>query len=83
MMEDRIRELEKQVKNHEERMMKIEGNRELQAFQYKTITDILQELKSDVKELKSQPTKRYDLGITAFITALITGLITIAINKLF
>jgi hypothetical protein len=40
-------------------------------------------IKTDVKELKEKPGKRWDTLTTVIITALITGTITFALSKIF
>ena len=37
------------------------------------VEDDVNEIKTDVKELKEKPSKRYDTFVTAFITALCSG----------
>lgn len=89
-MEVRVKTLEGQVKTLqddnkalEKRVSEIEGNRQLQDFQYKTIIENIQEMKQDIKEMKETPSKRWDLVITGIITAIVGGLIAIVINNLF
>lgn len=74
-MEARVKQLEEGHKELEKRVSKIEGDKQLQEFQYKTIMETLQELKTDVKELKETPSRRWDLIITGSITAIIGALV--------
>ena len=74
-MEARVKQLEEEHKELEKRVSKIEGDKQLQEFQYKTIMETLQELKIDVKELKETPSRRWDLIITGSITAIIGALV--------
>ena len=74
-MEARVKQLEEGQKELEKRVIKIEGDKQLQEFQYKTIMETLQELKIDVKELKETPSRRWDLIITGSITAIIGALV--------
>lgn len=74
-MEARVKQLEEGHKELEKRVIKIEGDKQLQEFQYKTIMETLQELKIDVKELKETPSRRWDLIITGSITAIIGALV--------
>ena len=43
----------------------------------------MKSVKEDVKDLKARPAKRWDTIITAIITAVVSGLIGIAIAQLF
>lgn len=70
-MESRIIALEKKSTDYEKRISRIEGDRQLQEFQYKQIIENLQELKGDVKELKKVPSKRWELIIASCITAIL------------
>lgn len=40
------------------------------------------ELKTDVNELKAKPSKKWDLIVTGIISATVTGIVTLAISTL-
>ena len=81
-MEQRVETLEKEVKEVLVRLSKIEGDRQLQDFQYKTILKSIDELKVDIKDLKGTPGKRWDLTITTIITAIISAIVTYVASKI-
>lgn len=74
-LESRVAENKESIKDLEKRMQNQEGNNKVQEYQYKCIMDILNELKGDVKELKSEPKKKYDLWIAAIVTGLVGWLV--------
>ncbi len=47
----------------------------------KDIKEDIDEVKNDVKELKEKPAKRWDLIVTAIITAIVSGLIGFVISQ--
>lgn len=76
-MEQRISKLEEDYRDLQKRVTEIEKDKKLQEYQYNNIIDNLQELKSDVKEIKQTPSRRWDLIITGSITAIIGGIIAL------
>lgn len=81
-LEDKVKTLEEDKREIEKRVAKIEGSKELQEYQFKTIMESIQEMKLDLKELKETPSKRWDLVITGIITATIGGAIAFIGSKL-
>ena len=63
------------IKELEKRVTELESNSKVQSFQFRIIMDSLQELKNDLKEIKSKPSKRWDLIITTAITGIVGWLI--------
>ena len=63
------------IKELEKRVSELESNSKVQSFQFRIIMDSLQELKNDLKEIKSKPSKRWDLIITTAITGIVGWLI--------
>ena len=63
------------IKELEKRVTELESNSKVQNFQFRIIMDSLQELKNDLKEIKSKPSKRWDLIITTAITGIVGWLI--------
>lgn len=63
------------IKELEKRVTELESNSKVQSFQFRIIMDSLQELKTDLKEIKSKPSKRWDLIITTAITGIVGWLI--------
>lgn len=80
---DEIQELRKKVDNHELRIVEIEADKKLQAYQHQELKTILLELKTDMKELKETPSKRWELVITGFLTATIAAIATFVGSKVF
>lgn len=64
-----LKELKKTVENLDKRIIDLETDKKLQTFQYEQILKTLEELKSDISELKDKPSKRWDLIITGLISA--------------
>lgn len=83
MMEERIKTLEDENKDITARLSKLEGDRQLQAFQYDAIMKSIEEIKVDLKELKGTPSKRWDLVVTGIITAFVGGIVAFVVGKLF
>ena len=81
-MEERLKTLEEENKIVLTRLSKLEGDRQLQAFQYDTIIKSIQEIKDDIRELKATPAKRWDVIITGAITAVVGGLIAFIGSKI-
>lgn len=81
-LEEKIKGLEEGNRENEKRIAKIEGSKELQEYQFKTIMESIQEMKIDLKELKETPSKRWDLVITGIITAVIGGAIAFIGSKI-
>ena len=63
------------IKELEKRVTELESNSKVQSFQFRIIMDSLQELKNDLKEITSKPSKRWDLIITTVITGIVGWLI--------
>lgn len=82
-MEDRVKILEEENKDITARLSKLEGDRQLQAFQYDAIMKSIEEIKLDLKELKGTPSKRWDLIVTGTITAFVGGIIAFIVGKIF
>ena len=82
-MEDRVKILEEENKEITARLSKLEGDRQLQAFQYDAIMKSIEEIKLDLKELKGTPSKRWDLIVTGTITAFVGGIIAFIVGKIF
>lgn len=82
-MENRIKTLEEDNKKITARLSKLEGDRQLQEYQYNSIMKSIEEIKLDLKELKGTPTKRWDLIVTGTITAIVGGIIAFVVGKIF
>lgn len=63
------------IKELEKRMNDSESSNKLLEYQYKTIIENLQELKNELKELKSEPKKRWDLIIGAILSSIATYIV--------
>ena len=64
-----LKELKSTVDKIDKRVIDLESDKKLQTFQYEQILKTLEELKSDISELKDKPSKRWDLIITGLISA--------------
>ena len=64
------------IKEIEKRIGMLEGSQKVLEYQFKTIMDNLQELKHDIKELKSTPSKRWDLIVTSAISVIVGSIIS-------
>lgn len=64
------------IKEIEKRVGMLEGSQKVLEYQFKTIMDNLQELKHDIKELKSTPSKRWDLIVTSAISVIVGSIIS-------
>lgn len=64
------------IKEIEKRVGVLEGSQKVLEYQFKTIMDNLQELKHDIKELKSTPSKRWDLIVTSAISVIVGSIIS-------
>ncbi len=64
-----LKELKSTVDKIDKRVIDLETDKKLQTFQYEQILKTLEELKSDISELKDKPSKRWDLIITGLISA--------------
>lgn len=64
-----LKELKEVVENINKRVVDLESDKKLQTFQYEQILKTLEELKTDINELKDKPNKRWDLIITGLISA--------------
>ena len=64
------------IKEIEKRIGILEGSQKVLEYQFKTIMDNLQELKHDIKELKSTPSKRWDLIVTSAISVIVGSIIS-------
>lgn len=64
-----LKELKSTVVKIDKRVIDLETDKKLQTFQYEQILKTLEELKSDISELKDKPGKRWDLIITGLISA--------------
>lgn len=73
--------LRSQFTKIDERLRVIEQDKTLNDYQFKQIMDILESLQKDINELKEKPAKRWDLIITGIITAIISFIMAIILNK--
>jgi hypothetical protein len=64
-----LKELKNTVDKIDKRVIDLETDKKLQTFQYEQILKTLEELKTDINELKDKPSKRWDLVITGLISA--------------
>lgn len=64
-----LKELKSTVDKIDKRVIDLETDKKLQTFQYEQILKTLEELKSDISELKDKPSKRWDLIIMGLISA--------------
>lgn len=77
-LNDRVTKLEVEVKSIKEDLKDFESMKETsikQTTQFEYIVKSLNEIKITVDELKSKPSKYWDIIITVIITALATGLV--------
>jgi len=77
-----IEQIKEDLKTHEKRLNNIEQDKKLQIFQYETIMKAMSEMKSDIKEIKGQSSKKFDLIISTIITATLSSGITLIIAKI-
>ncbi len=64
-----LKELKITIENLSQRVIDLESDKKLQTFQYEQILKTLEELKTDINELKDKPNKRWDLIVTGLISA--------------
>lgn len=74
-------QLRKEVREHEKRIAEIEKNHSVQEYQYKTIMETLTEMKRDIIDLKSTPSKRWDLIVAGIISSIIAFIASVTLNK--
>lgn len=77
-----IEQIKEELKTHEKRLNNIEQDKKLQIFQYETIMKAMSEMKSDIKEIKGQSSKKFDLIISTIITATLSSGVTLIIAKI-
>lgn len=78
-LNDRVTKLEVEVKSIKEDLKDFEGIKETsikQTTQFEYIVKSLNEIKITVDELKSKPSKYWEILITVVITAIATTLVT-------
>lgn len=80
-MESRIVTYEEH-KQLENRITELEKDKRVSEYQYKQIMETLKEVQADVKDLKTVPSKRWDLIITSGITAVVGGLIAFILTNI-
>ena len=75
-----LKELKSTVDKIDKRVIDLETDKKLQTFQYEQILKTLEELKSDISELKDKPSKRWDLIITGLISAAVAYFASLFLN---
>ena len=71
------------IENKQDIMHEMNTNIKIIALNQENQNKEIVTIKTDVKELKEKPGKRWDTLTTVIITALITGTITFALSKIF
>lgn len=71
-----LKELKQNVKDIEKRLTKIESDKQLQDYQHKQVMETLEEMKDDLKDIKSTPTKNWNTIITAMITGVVAFIVS-------
>ncbi len=71
------------IENKQDIMHEMNTNIKIIALNQENQNKEMVTIKTDVKELKEKPGKRWDTLTTVIITALITGTITFALSKIF
>lgn len=74
-------QLRKEVREHEKRIAEMEKNYSVQEYQYKTIMETLTEMKRDIIDLKSTPSKRWDLIVTGIISSILAFITSVILKN--
>lgn len=85
----KIIELTDKVSENEREINKLKQSKEKTDYQYEEIMKALNKLNDttipglvvQIEELKNKPAKRYDQVITAFVAALVSGIVGVIIGK--
>lgn len=82
-------ELDRRITTCEERITALENGQNHINIELAKISILIEnvqrsidELKTDMNELKAKPSKKWDIVITAAITAIVSGLVTLMLTKL-
>lgn len=88
--EEKVHNLEKQIKELDQRVKDMELSKEKTEYQYEQIMQTLEKLNEttipnltkQIQELKNKPGERYNLIITSIISAVVGGIVTFFINSI-
>lgn len=73
---EKIESLQKDILTLKEELAELKTDRRVNEIQFKTILEVITEIKLDLKEMKETPNKRWELIISAIISTTIAFLIS-------
>lgn len=89
--DNKIKKLELLMDEQEKRIQIIERSKEKTDYQYEQIMDMLKtlnektipDLSKQIQEIKDKPNQRYNTVVTSIISAIVGGIISLFIGKIF
>lgn len=91
LSDEKLHSIEKTLKEIDERVKDMEMSKQKTEYQYTQIMETLNKLNDQtipnltkqIQELKNKPAERYYLIVTSIISAVIGGIATFIVNKIF